>query len=212
MRDVPGLVRTELDKHNGLVVKPLVWMTAKHIASGAIQSVGFWYGDSDQTFTINGQSRGYYGFPALMKFEDMQQQTGLYVKQYKFTMANLTEEIQTLLLAYQLRGAPIEIHQAFFSPDTNNLLANPTRMFKGWINKAQPSSAGVNGRSELSISCVGNSRTLTKLLPQRKSHETQKLRNGGDLFFRDVAVTGTITTPWGDKLVGKNLELRRIRD
>lgn len=199
MRDFPIEVRNKLSDRQGIIPRVLWWVKARNRSTGDIEQIGFWNGDDHQTFVIDGQSRLYYGAGNILGFGQQTLEAALHIRTLTVSTTAISPEVQLALRGYQTRYAPTEIHLAIFDTDTNNLVAPPVRMFKGWINKLKIKTPKVNGQGNASIELVGHTRLLTKMLAAKRSDQNQKLRNPSDTFFRDVAMTGTVITPWGEK-------------
>jgi hypothetical protein len=80
------------------------------------------------------------------------------------------------------------------------MVADPWRVFKGWTDAA-PIRQGAKGSSDgqAALSVVGHTRILTRVIPSKRSNETQRRRLANDSFYSSVSLTGTIVTPWGSK-------------
>jgi hypothetical protein len=202
MRDLPTEIQTEINRRDGVIVRALVWFAAKNRDTGETEYLGMWNGDDHQSFVVDGETRLYYGAGNLISVGDLVTQASLNIRMLSFGFSHITPELNQVLRLYDPKRAPIEVHLAFFSPETNNLVAPPVRMHKGWVNKFKISTPPKNDTGSATMDAVGHTRLLTKKLAARRSNENQRKRAGADTFFTDVGMTGTVTTPWGAKGVG----------
>lgn len=198
MRDIPIEVAAEVARRDGIVVRNLLWVKGRNRTTGEYENIGFWNGGDVRVFVISGETRTYYGTGAFIKFGSLSSETGLVIKKLTGIVSPFAAEVQQALREYEPRFAPVEAHQAFFSPDTMQMVADPVRMFKGWIDTVSIKEPVINGNdATATINMVGHTRILTRLLQSLRSNESQKKRNSSDTFYTDVAVSAELTTPWG---------------
>lgn len=195
--DLPIEVTNYLNTTPGLRVRQMLWVRAKNRVTGEFEEVGFWSGDDHQQFVINGQTRTYYGAGSFVDYGDITLEAGLNIRSHSVKLSPITPEFEAVLREYNPRFAPVEAHIALYHPDTNNLVAPPIKVNRGWIDKFPVRRAPLSQTSEASIEMVGHTRLLTRRPGVKRSDESQRQRNGGDTFFADVAITGQTQTPWG---------------
>ena len=196
MRTVSGTLSAYLAGATGIEARVLFWITVKDRGTGAPVTIGFWNGDDDQTFTIGGTPRLYYGAGAMSLPDPITYTTGLSVTTYDLNLSPLSEKVQDALRLYDPRLAPVEIHRAFFDTQSKALLEEPTRMFKGQVDAIPIDTPEVNGEASAKISMSSSAVFLTKRLTQKKSEAMQRLRSD-DRFFRWTDVSGQISVSWG---------------
>ena len=181
----------------GFMFRTLVWITAKDRSTGAPVTFGFWNGDDNQNFTINAVSRLYYGAGNLANpSQPIQYQVGVKPTDYSLTLAPLSDEIVSLLRAYDARLAPIEIHRAMLDPLSNNVISEPLRVFKGQIDEAPLITPEVGGTASCTLRCLSSAINLTRTVVQTKSDTVQQLRSG-DRFRRYIDISGVVQVSWG---------------
>lgn len=198
MRDYGATTNTALTKTGGRVARLLVWVTAKDRSTGAAQSLGFWSGADDASFTIGGASRVYLGGGALLQLSPLVYRLGFEVQTQELVVSPLAPVISAAVRTYDLRFAPIEIHRALFDPLTRLLVAEPHRIFKGTVDAAPITVPEDGGTATCTMTLMTSARSLTKTLPMYKSDATQQ-RRGGDRFRRYIDVSGAVETVWGEK-------------
>lgn len=181
-----GLVKSRL----------LIWISALNRGTNAIETIGFWNGDDHQDFTINAVNRTYYAAGNILGFGQYTVQEGLQIRTWEVKFTNLTSEILTAVYTYDARMAPVEVHQIFLDPDTDDMLDAPEEIFVGSINKLTPVRAPIGSPSSITMELVSNARDLTRRLPHKYSHESQVLRSN-DQFFQYSSVTRAVQVFWG---------------
>lgn len=176
----------------------LVWISARDRDTGATESMGIWNGADHKTFTIQGVDRLYYGAGGLISIDPITSRTGLTVRMQRLVFSPLAPEVEQVIRGYDVRFAPIEIHRAVFDPDTHNLMDEPHRRFRGYVDKISPLKTGPKGdqvRVELQLASAA--RALTIPLSRRRSDETLRARSAEDAFRQYADVAGTISVMWG---------------
>lgn len=197
MREVSSAILAQLALRTGLKVRNLLWIEARNRETGDPETIGIWNGDDVTDFVIDGDTRTYYGSGQFITFEDYKQEQGLVIHRLVGKSNAISPEMETVIRQYDTRLARVQMHLQFYDPLTDQKIGNPYRFFKGWIDTL-PIKTGAKGEAgSATINMVGHARILTRLNPAKRSHETQRMRNGIDTFFSDVAITGTVTTPWG---------------
>ena len=183
----------------------LIWVTAKDRVTGAAETIGFWTGLDHRDFTIKDVDRTYFGAGNVLDLGDTVAEVGVQIRMRTVTLSGLTAEVQQAMKGYDARLAPVEIHRAEFDTDTGNLLAEPERIAKGWIDKVNWADGAKQDDGTASfavtISIASASRALTRTLAQKFSDASQKLRNAADAFFQYVDVSSDAQVYWGDKRV-----------
>jgi hypothetical protein len=124
-------------------------------------------------------------------------QTGLVVRMQRLTLSPLSPEVAQMLRGYDPRLAPVEIHRALFYPESRELVAEPRRVFKGWIDQAPITTPEIGGAAMAEVSLASAARALTIPLAAKKSDETQR-RRGDDRFRRYADVSGQVEVWWGE--------------
>lgn len=181
-----------------IVARALVWIRAKDRTTGTEETIGLWTGEDVASFTINGQARTYYGAGALLAIEPIVSQAGLVVQMSRMTLSPLAPEVAQAIRGYEPRLAPVEIHRALFDPDTMGLVAEPHRMFSGWIDEVVLTTPEAGGTATCEVTLASAARGLTRTLPLKKSDESQK-RRSGDRFRRYADISAAVDVFWGEK-------------
>lgn len=201
---IPAEILTALGQRNGIKVRILYWVRAKRRDNGEEEALGIWNGSDVRVFAVEGQSRAYVGGGAFLDFDGLKQETGLVIQRLTMRANPVAPEMVNMLRLYEPKGAPVQVHLAFFDTETDQLLADPYRIFRGWINSVAIKTGAEGEPSTVTVDHVGNARILTRLLPARRSDENQRRRNVADRFFRGAGISGAVQTPWGSKSISNS--------
>lgn len=197
MRSFTAPELTYLQSRGGYVAKALLWFSARNRSTNAVETMGLWTGDDDAAFVIESETRTYLGAGLVVALDAIVMQTGLVVRSQRIRLAAFPDSIQQLILGYDLALAPAQIHRAFFSPTTGALIAEPHRMWKGFVDRAPIPTAEIDGETSAEIILTSTARQLTQGLELTHSDATQKLRNDRGLRYADVS--GLVRSPWGQE-------------
>ena len=197
MRTLPTGIQALIAQRAGIIVHRLYWLSARNRSTGLMEQIGIWSGADHATFTISGEARVYYGAGSFLAVNALHSEQGLTIRRLSVNASPFAPEVQKALQQLDPKLAPSEVHLAFFDPETNNLVADPWRMHKGWIDTINIHGGGRDEQSQAVINLVSNSRVLTRVFPSKRSNESQRKRNGTDAFFSGVGISGTIQTQWG---------------
>ncbi len=186
----------------GVVVRYLIWFTAKNRTTGDPESMGLWTGDEDRTYTIDSTPRDYVGAGTVVRIEPFTFRQGTEVRMQTVHLSILTPEVETLIRGYEPRGAGVEIHQVLFSTVTNTKVGTPTLVFDGTIEKSPITIPEQGGEASLELTLASSTRVLTRTLPQSWSHSTLSLRSG-DAIARWADLSGDVEVQWGELRAGQ---------
>ena len=196
MQTLDPVELAEHERRLGTISRTLFWVTAKNRINGLPESIGLWDGDDVEQFTIDGDVRTYYG-PSIMEVPTISGGVGLDVRQISIKVPHLSPEVQNMLRLYDPRLAPVELHRAVYSLDTNNLIGL-RRIWKGWITKA-PITTGAEGQEgQADISLVSAARSLTRKLALYRSNADQRARLGTDRGREYGSTSGLKEVWWGE--------------
>lgn len=186
----------EHEKRIGVLSRNLVWFEARNRTTGLTETIGLWDGGDVRVFTIDGDARTYYG-PSIIQLPEIVGGVGLDVRQSTMTVPHLTPEVQNLIRAFEPRLAPVEMHKAVFSLETNELLA-VRRVYKGAISKAPIKTGGDGETGEARLTLVSAARSLTRKLSLYRSNADQLARSATDTAREYASTTGLKEVWWGE--------------
>lgn len=183
-----------------LKTRHLIWVTAKNRVTGDSETLGLWTGDDHQDFVVEGETRAYYGAGNILALDEIPRVASLEVRLHQIRLSPLSPEIQLLIRGYDVRLAPIQIHRARFNAETDELLAAPRRILKGWVETIDIKTGD---RAECIVKAASNARAGTRGLTLKKSDSSQRLRQltGGrqDAFYQYTDVSGAVPVSWGEE-------------
>ena len=183
---------------SGIIARQLVWVTAKDRDTGLPEKVGFWSGDQKQTFSIGGVDRVYHAAGTLIGMDQISAKVGLQVQMHTVNLSPLSPEVTAAIRLFDARLAPVEIHQALFDPETRNLVSEPVRKFRGWIDEIDILEPEEGGEASCTVSIASTTRILTRGLSLKKSDESQR-RRGNDRFYKYTDITDAVPVYWGEE-------------
>lgn len=197
MRSYDTLTLAALTDRSGVIARQLLWIVAKNRSTGLDEQFGLWNGEDNEIITIGGQARTYYGAGSSLVIPSILTEIGIQVRTLRVKLSPISPEVGTVLRTYDPRFAPVQVHRALYDLNTRNIVSEPKRVFKGFINKVDLPTPAVDGEAECTLSLVSTARVLTNKLALKKSDESQKLR-AGDRIRRYADVSNKVTSYWGE--------------
>ena len=197
MRILPAEVTAQLSG-GGLYTHVLIWFSARNRTTGETETLGLWTGADHQVVAVGGQARTYYGAGALIAMDPITARAGLEVRQHTITVSPLADEVVTLLRSYDPRLAPIEIHVWYCNPVTEQPVADPIRIFKGFVMQAPISIPPEGGEATAKITCASAAWALTRGLTIKRSDAALRARASADAFRADTDISGAVECVWGE--------------
>jgi hypothetical protein len=189
----------------GVASRHMIHVVARNRATGAQEALGLWQGDDHLTIAINGVNRTYYGAGGLIGVEPIRAGIGLEVRMLQLALSPLTPEVALMLRGYDARLAPVEIHRGLLSLETGQLIAEPIRVFRGWVDEVKIRTGAVNGNGEAAntgeatVTLASAARGLTRALTLTRSDAEMRRRNAGDRFRSYTDIAGEVGVWWGEK-------------
>lgn len=188
-----------LSARSGIAARHMVHVVARNRETGAQEALGLWQGDDHLTIAINGVNRTYYGAGALVGVEPIRAGIGLEVRMLQVVLAPMTPEVALLLRGYDARLAPAEVHRALLSLETGQLIAEPIRVFRGWVDEVKLRKGEVGGNGQATVSLASAARGLTRALTLTRSDVEMRRRRSDDGFRRYTDIAGEVGVWWGEK-------------
>jgi hypothetical protein len=188
-----------LTAHTGVASRHMVHVIARNRQTGAQEALGLWQGDDHLTIAIDGVNRTYYGAGGLIGVEPIRAGIGLEVRMLQATLSPLPPEVALLLRGYDTRLAPAEVHRGLLSLQTGQLIAEPIRVFRGWVDEVKIRTGEVGGTSEATVTLASAARGLTRALTLTRSDTEMRRRNAGDRFRDYADIAGEVGVWWGEK-------------
>ncbi len=201
MRVLDPATAAYLARRGGSVVRMLVHVWAENLVTEEVEGLGLWNGAQTQDFTIRGAARTYHRAAGMIRLEEIVAQPGTDSAMTTLTLTPIDAAVRSMMAGYNLRFAPVEVHRALFWPESGDLVAEPVRLFKGWIDSAPTTLPELNEQPEVKVSLTSAARALTRTLAFKKSDTSLSLARSGDRF-RKYTDVGAVQVPWGQERVG----------
>jgi hypothetical protein len=198
MRILDPAILAEFAAREGMVARLLVWIEARDRATGAPTPGGFWTGDDHQDFLIGGATRTYWGAGALLTTPVLQMEAGLKVRTHRLIFSPLAPEVAQVIRGYETRNARAEMHIAYFNKLTHALIAEPARVFNGFVSPVKITTPPTGGQAKVEVGLLSTAQYLTRTLAVKKSDESLRARAQSDGFRKYTTITGAVTTVWGE--------------
>lgn len=199
MRDYNAATLAQLQSRRGLVARVLVWIEARNRVSGAAEAMGIWSGEDDALITVEGQPRAYLGAGALLAPEPVSAGSGLQVRSWQLRLSAVSPEVEDLVKGYDTRFCRVTVHRGLLDPNSRLLVAEPHRVFRGFLDKIDFPAAEPGGMAAAVLDLVSETRVLTRGLAAKKSHESQLARAPGDAFRQYGDIAGAVPVYWGEE-------------
>ena len=149
----------------------LVFLTARDRNTDMMYPQGFWTGDVDTNFNIDGEARTYVATGGLLGVGPITQSTGFKNVRVLLTFAARTAELLQATRVYDVKYSPIEIHKVYLDAESLRPVADPVLELAGIVDtllEKSPSAGRKGANLELKIS--PNMKNFTKTAPLRHSH------------------------------------------
>lgn len=205
MRILDPISTEYLSACTGVTSRHMIHVVARNRATGAQEALGLWQGDDHLTIAINGVNRSYFGAGTLIGMEPIRAGIGLEVRMLQLALSPLTPEVTLMLRGYDARLAPAEIHRGLLSLETGQLIAEPIRVFRGWVDEVKIRTGAVSGTGEggdtgeATVTLASAARGLTRALTLTRSDAEMRRRNAGDRFRAYTDIAGEVGVWWGEK-------------
>lgn len=204
MRSYTAAELAVLQSRGPHVAKGLLWVSARNRTTDAIETIGLWNGDDDQSFTINGENRVYFGASQIMGLDPIAMSVGLVIRSQRIRLVSFSPQVRQMVLQYDVGMARAEIHRAMFYADTRALVAEPRRVWKGFVDKIPLPTAALDGEAPAELQLVSAARALTKGLTLTYSHKVLRQRAPDDDFLKYATISGVVRSPWGTTMPAEN--------
>lgn len=198
MKTLAPALDAHLRSRTGITAHVLVWVEATDRTTGDPAPFGFWTGDDDREFVIDGSPRLYLGAGSLVEVGDLVCEIGYVVRMQRMTLSHLAGRIKTLLATVDVRLKRCAWHQVHLAHGSHDLVAPPRLVFKGRVERMPLPDAAQGREVAAEVEMASYAREMTRPLALKKSDEALQSRHPGDRFRRYIAVSGRVTTSWGE--------------
>lgn len=136
----------------------------------------------------------------VIAVSDLSSVTGLAAQQFTITLAaspddGLTPAVLRTIEAEDYRDRPVTIYDAFFHPDTNELLYVET-MRRGYVNMIPHKDSQDTGYT-ITAECETRALDYTRTNGRKRSDLDQRRRNATDGFYQHASLRGREEILWG---------------
>lgn len=188
-----------LSARTGVASRHMVHVIARNRETGLPEALGLWQGDDHLTIAIGEINRTYYGAGGLIGVEPIRAGIGLEVRMLQLALSPLTPEVAQLIRGYDARLAPAEVHRGLLSLESGQLIAEPIRVFRGWVDEVKIRTGEVGSTGEAMVTLASAARELTRALTLTRSDAEMRRRNPSDPFRSYTDVAGEVGVWWGEK-------------
>lgn len=176
----------------------LVWIEARNRANPAIiETAGLWTGSEPRSFTTDGVVRTFTG-TSVLQVPAFADEAGIRVRRIDMTLSGVSDAAEAAFRLYDTYNAPVLIWRAEFDMN-RNLIAAPERVWRGRIESAPITTAGVdedkNAISDIRMTLVSDAWRLTVCPPLTKSAAAQAARGDQGRRYSNVHDAGVT---WGE--------------
>lgn len=199
MRDFDATTDAYIGGRTDIVARHLLWFTARNRTTGASETMGLWTGDDTRTFTVDSESRVYYGAGSVLEVEPIASGVDLEVRMLQVRLVGLTPEVAQLVRGYDTRLAPVVIHRMLLDLDSREPIAAPIRVWRGSVEEV---SIRTGAAHSVDMRLASDARRLTRTLALFRSDGAMRTRSASDRFREFVDLAGRIPVWWGRERAG----------
>ena len=188
---------------SGLVIRDMVYISAKDRGTGAPAYIGLWNGRVPTTISVVKPSDGstverLYQPLGQLAIPPIPASLETEVRTIRLKFSKLSEAMLNAIRLYDAKMAPIEIHRGIFDTETRRMVDPAICRFFGYINNAPITTPKTGGEGAIELECVSRSRILTRTSGKLFSDEVLKER-GNDRFGQYLDVAADWRIWWGQE-------------
>lgn len=198
MRDLGDDTNAYLTTPGPRAAELLIWVKCRNRDTGTVQPVGLWTGPQAADFTIDAETRTYYGAGAVVSVPAINCAVGLDVRLSTLKLSRWSPAVELMLDTRDPRHAAIEIRRAVYDLQTGVLVAEPAIVFDGFVDTPEARSAGIGGAADVDLKIAPVTAALSLTSPLNYADETARM-NADDRILRYASVSGQPTVWWGEK-------------
>jgi hypothetical protein len=186
-----------------LVARDFVWFVVRNRDTGADVTDGYWSDVGTITAsvinpdTLASEGRTWKGAAELIQISDIPAVSTLTVQQVTITLSQVSDQINTLVRAYDCKQGRVEIYRGLFNPSTRTMVAPAESSFVGFIDEAPITTPKENEGGDVTLTCTSHTQEMTRSNSDTRSDASQRLRSATDNFYQDTAVVSTWQQSWG---------------
>lgn len=197
------LAALQAARTKGLVIREFVWFKGKNRDTGVTETVGICSEGVAVTIDVirpnDGavESRVYQPGAGLMKIPPIPSSMKFEERRLRLTFSRLSPAIISAVKVYEAKGKPVQIHRAYYDPETMRAVDAAHCRFDGFVRTVRIKKARAGDDGMVIVEIVGHSASL-KSNPARLSAGFFKRRDG-DRGGDHIMATPKIV--WGQKSI-----------
>lgn len=190
-------------RRDGLIPRYLVSITARPLAGGAPAQFCFWNGllplDIEVVSGATGllETRPFQADNALLSVGKLRLTSDLTIRPASFRLNPAHPAVKSMMSAFTVRLAPVEIHRGLLDVDTRLLVAPPRCRFLGFVETVQRPRSAAGQETSFTFNCTSETVQLTRTNPAKRSDESQR-RRSGDRMMKYAEVAAEWEIHWGE--------------
>lgn len=145
------------------------------------------------------ETRSFYGSGNLVSISDIPLVSNLTAQDITVELSQLAANAEALIRQYDVRQSVIQIFRGLFNVETRRMISPAFPRFSGFIDTVQISTPSENEEGRVTLTCASHTREITRSNTATRSHESQKLINPNDTFYKDSASTQSWAVWWGQE-------------
>lgn len=201
MRDFGADINDHLAAREGVVPRHLLWVEARNRVTGAPEPQGFWNGLVSRQFTVGGVANTYVAAGSLLNPGRIVGEVGLKVQYHTIRLSGVADEVQEALNLYDLRLAPVTLHEVFFDPVRNVVIGEPQRLIRGTIDEVDDPTSPPGEERVVTLRIADAVRDLTRTLTATRSDEDMRRVSATDRGYEYATISGVVDVFWGTRKV-----------
>lgn len=191
-------LQAHLGNRADIAPRVLIWFHAVNALTGLSAPWGVWNGDDDRVFTVDAESRLYYGAGALASVGDLVSEPGYAVRVHRCALSHFHPDVAAALATTRLRRVRCDWHQVHLAPGGHDLIAAPRLRFRGLVEVLREPTPAQGQTAVAELQLASAARQLTIPLPLVKSDALQRSLYPGDTFRQWNVTSGRVNVAWGE--------------
>lgn len=188
-----------------IVFRDFLWLIPRDMETGSPAPYGFWSGAGNISAQVinplsgSAVTRNFEGAGALISISDIPAVSNITVQTVTIRISQLSADSQAVVRGYDLKQGRIEIYSGYFDPDSRKLLEPAFCRFQGFVDEAPITTPKEGDDGYIELTCTSHTSELTRSNPDKRSDDSQRLRDASDGFFKDVVAVSDWNIFWGQK-------------
>jgi len=134
---------------------------------------------------------------SLINISDIPAIAAVQVQTVQIILSQLDATVTQAVREYDPRQCRVEIHRGLFHPGGRVMVSAAECRLVGFIDTMEIKTPKEGEGGWVQLTAVSHTREMTRANPDTRSHESQILRNAGDMFLKDAGTVGDWEFFWG---------------